>query len=85
MAVTAPEWLTRRGGGLKLASDGRTWYVLIGGEPQYAVVERPVQGKFGCLVKQVNSGKPFDCNSTAGSPHEAVAAGLEDLRKALGW
>jgi hypothetical protein len=85
MAVTAPEWLTRRGGSLKLASDDRTWYVLLDGEPNYAVVERPVAGKFGSLVKVVNSGRPVESTSTAASPEEAVAAGLEDLRKALGW
>ena len=85
MPVTAPEWLTRRGGSLKLASDRRTWYVLLGGEPLYAVVERPVAGKFGAYIKQVNSGKPIDSNSTAATPDDAVMAGLEDLRKALGW
>jgi hypothetical protein len=85
MAVTAPEWLTRRGGGLKLASDGRTWYVLLSGEPQYTVVERPVAGKFGAFVKHVNSGKPIDSTSIADTPEGAVVAGLEDLRKALGW
>jgi hypothetical protein len=85
MPVTAPEWLTRRDGGLKLASDGHTWYVLLGGEPQYALVERPVHGKFGCYIKQINSGKPLECNSTAATPTEAVTAGLEDLRMALGW
>jgi hypothetical protein len=85
MAVTAPEWLTRRGGSLKLASDGRTWYVLLSGDPQYAVVERPVAGKFGAYVKHVNSGKPINSTSTADSPEGAVVAGLEDLRQALGW
>jgi hypothetical protein len=85
MAVTAPEWLTRRSGSLKLASDRRTWYVLLSGEPQYTVVERPVAGRFGAFVKHANSGKPIESTSTAASPEEAVAAGLEDLRKALGW
>jgi hypothetical protein len=85
MAVTAPEWLTRRGGSLKLASDGRTWYVLLSGEPLYTVVERPVAGKFGTYVKHVNSGKPIDSISTADTPERAVMGGLEDLRKALGW
>ena len=85
MPVTAPEWLTRRGGSLKLASDRRTWYVLLSGEPQYAVVERPVADRFVAFVKQVNSGKPIESTSTAGSPEEAVRAGLEDLRKVLGW
>jgi hypothetical protein len=85
MAVTAPEWLTRRGGALKLASDGRTWYVLLSGEPQYAAVERPVAGRFGAFIKQVNSGKPIDSTSIADSPEGAVMAGLDDLRKSLGW
>jgi hypothetical protein len=85
MAVTAPEWLTRRGGSLKLASDGHSWFVMLSGEPLYAVVERPVAGKFGAYVKQANSGKPVESTSTAGTPQDAVMAGLEDLRKALGW
>jgi hypothetical protein len=85
MPVTAPEWLTRRGGALKQASDGRTWYVLLNGTPQYTVAERPVAGKLGSIIKYANSGKPIESSSVAATHDEAVAAGLEDLRKALGW
>ena len=42
--MTAPEWLTQRGGDLKLASDGRTWYFLLGGQPQYSLTAVPVAG-----------------------------------------
>ena len=40
--MTVPDWLTQRGGNLKLGSDGRTWYVLIGLQPQYSIVAVPV-------------------------------------------
>jgi hypothetical protein len=85
MPVIAPEWLTRRGGALKQASDGRTWYVLLNGTPLYTVTERPVEGKFGCIIKHSNSGKPIDSTSVAPAHDEAITAGLEELKKALGW
>lgn len=85
MAVTAPDWLTRHEGSLKLGPDGRTWYVLMGTEPQYALVPRPVAEKYGCYVKQTNNGKLIDSHSTGTTIDEALRGGLEDLRKALGW
>jgi hypothetical protein len=85
MNVNVPDWLKRHGGGLKPASDGRSWFVMVGGEPEYTIVERPVANKFGAFIKQTNSGKPIDSKSTGTTPAEAVAAGLEDLRAHLGW
>jgi hypothetical protein len=85
MNLTAPEWLTRHGGSIKLGTDGQTWFVVLGAKPQYALVPRPVGDKFGCYIKQTNSGKPIDTTTTAPSCDEALKGGLEDLRKALGW
>jgi hypothetical protein len=85
MTITAPDWLQRRGGSLKLASDSRTWFVMLGGAPNYSLTERPVADKFGCAVRQTNSGKPIDSPSTGTDRASAVTAALEDLRKYLGW
>jgi hypothetical protein len=83
--MTAPDWLTQRGGSLKLGSDGQTWYVFFDGRPEYSVVATPVAGKFGCAIRQTNSGKRIESQGTHAAMDEAIKAGLEDLRKALGW
>jgi hypothetical protein len=85
MALTAPEWLTKRGGSLRRGSDDRTWFVMLGGQPQYKLVPVPVRGKVGVAISQTINGKRIDSASTAANEEEAVRAGLEDLRKALGW
>jgi hypothetical protein len=83
--MTAPDWLTQRGGDLKLSSDGHTWYFLIGGKPQYSLVAVPVTGHFGCAIRQTINGKRIDSVAVAASEDDAVRGGLNDLRKALGW
>ena len=85
MALTAPEWLARHGGSLLPASDGRTWFVMLEGQPQYTLAPVPVQGQFGCSILQTINGRRVDSSATATSAEEALRAGLEDLRKALGW
>jgi hypothetical protein len=85
MTLTAPEWLTRHDGNVKLGSDGTTWYVLLGGKPQYALTPRPVGDKFGCHITQTNNGTPVADTTKPSSRDEALKEGLEDLRKALGW
>ena len=85
MAVTAPEWLTKRGGELRCSHDGHSCAVLLRGEPQYLVLEVPAGGKHGCHVKQSNNAKRLDSGATYQTPDDAVRGGLEDLRKALGW
>ena len=85
MAVTVPDWLKQRGGTLKLASDGQTWYVRLNPMLQYAVAPKPVADRFGCSIKQTNNGKTVDCQRAAATAEEAVAEGLEELRKYLGW
>jgi hypothetical protein len=83
--MTAPDWLMHRGGDLKLGSDGRTWYFLLGSQPQYSLAAVPVAGRFGCAVRQTINGKRIDSAGVYATAEEAVGGGLEDLRKALGW
>ena len=83
--MTAPDWLTQRGGSLKLGSDGQRWYVTFAGQPNYSLVAVPVAGKFGCGIRQTINGKRIDCQGTFASKDDAIKGGLEDLRKSLGW
>jgi hypothetical protein len=83
--MTAPDWLTQRGGTLKLGSDGATWYVLFAGQPNYSLAVTPVGGKFGCVIRQTNNGARIESAATFGSADEAIRGGMGDLRKALGW
>ena len=85
MALLRPDWLTRRGGDLKLSSDGYTWLVMFDRGPQYALEPVPVQGKFGCVIKQTINGKRLDKGGVYPTADDAVRGGLEDLRQALGW
>ncbi len=83
--MTAPDWLVQRGGDLKLASDGRTWYFLVGGQPQYSLVAVPVGGRYGCAIRQTINGKRIESQGIYATADEAIGGGLDDLRKALGW
>ena len=83
--MTAPDWLTQRGGSLKLGSDGKTWFVVFAGQPNYSLIEVPVAGKSGCAIRQTINGKRIDCAGIFASKDEAISGGLDELRKALGW
>lgn len=83
--MTTPDWLTRRGGKLKQASDGLTWFVLFAEQPQYALTVVPVGGTFGCAIRQTINGRRLDSPGSQPSREAALSAGLEDLRKTLGW
>jgi hypothetical protein len=83
--MTPPDWLTQRGGSLKLGSDGQKWYVLFAGQPNYSLIAVPVAGKFGCTIRQTINGGRIESAGIAPSKEEAIKAGLDDLRKALGW
>jgi hypothetical protein len=85
MVVTAPDWLTQRGGTLKLGPDGNTWFALIDNEPQYRLVPIPAAGKYSCHVVQTINGKRLDKGSFYPTVDDAIRGGLEDLRQALGW
>jgi hypothetical protein len=83
--MTAPDWLTQRGGTLKLDSDRATWYVLFAGQPSYSLVVVPVDGKFGCVVRQANNGARIECAGQFATLDDAIRGGLDNLRKSLGW
>lgn len=83
--MTAPPWLTQRGGELKLGSDRSTWYVVFDKKPHYGLVSVPAGSTFGCVIKQTENGTRIDSPGTHPTAEAAVAGGLEDLRKALGW
>lgn len=85
MSMSAPDWLARRSGSLKLGSDGQTWYVLIDHEPQYSLTAVPVMGQFGCDIRQTNNGRRIESKGVHPSLGAAIQAGLDNLRKALGW
>jgi hypothetical protein len=85
MALTSPDWLAQRRGGLREAADRHSWFVLFGDEPHYRLTPVPVAGKYGCHIVQTNNGRHLDSKGTFPSTEEAVRGGLEDLRKALGW
>ena len=83
--MTTPEWLTRHGGELRPGPVGTSWFAYFDGQPQYALTPVPAGGKHACQVTQTINGKRLDGGSTHATEAEAMQAGLDDLRKALGW
>src|SRR4051794_2197444 len=86
MSVTTPDWLTHRDGALRLGHDGRTWLLLLGGEPHYKLTPAPAGGRHECIVVQTVNGKRLDKGggqyARAG---EALRGGLGGWRAARGW
>ena len=85
MALTTPEWLTKRGCGLRPNPDGVSWSVLFDAEPQYLLTPVPAAGGYNCKVLQTINGNRLDRGEVYPSADDALRGGLEDLRKALGW
>jgi hypothetical protein len=85
MAVATPDWLTKHGGEVRASKDLRRYVVYFAKEPQYVVEVVPASGKFGTRVMQTINGRRVESNNVFPSVDEAVAGGLEDLRKHLGW
>ena len=85
MAITAPDWLVKRGGSLELGAYGGVWFVMFQGGPQYKLAPLPVAGKYGCAITQTINGKPIPSTTRADTADAAIQGGLEDLRQALGW
>ena len=83
--MTVPDWLTQRGGSLKLGSDGKTWFVIFAGQPNYSLVASPVAGHLGCTIRQTINGQRIESAVKFATKDEAIHGGLEDLRRALGW
>lgn len=85
MALQPPEWFTRRGGKLVLGSDHATWFAILAQQWEYSLNLVPVQGKFACVIRQANNGRQVAVSTAVASADEALQAGMEELRKALGW
>lgn len=85
MVLLPPDWLTHRGGTLRLCPDGQSWAVLLDNQPQYLVRPIPAEGKFASFVEQTISGSRLYGKTVYSSTDEALRGGLEDLRKLLGW
>ena len=85
MPIAAPDWLTQRGGGLRLSHDGRTWLVLLNGSPQYALTASPAAGKYSCTIVQTINSQRLDKGATYSTAQDAVRGGLEELRVHIGW
>ncbi len=81
----APEWLKRHGGVVRKGYAGNAWFVDFAGQPQYRLVPVPVDGKYACDITQTINGKRIPSSSRADTAENAIAAGLGDLGKALGW
>ena len=79
------ERLADRGGALELSTDRQTWFVLFDEGPQYALKPFPLEGKFGCAIKQTINGQRLDGAQRYATADDALRGGLEDLRKTLGW
>jgi hypothetical protein len=83
--LTSPAWLASHGGDLRRGTDGQTWYLTLGDQPQYALTAVPVAGQFGCAIRQTINGRRIESASRAATAEDAMQAGLEDLRQNLGW
>ena len=83
--MTTPDWLARRGGALRPGPLGNARFVMIDGEPQYALTPTPAEGKHSCRVTQTINGKRLDSGGIYATEADAIQAGLEDLRKTVGW
>jgi hypothetical protein len=85
MAVSTPEWLARHEGSLRACPDQTSWVVVFDHQPQYVLRPVPAAGKYSCDVIQSINGRRQDSGGIYPSAEEALKAGLEDLRKVLGW
>lgn len=85
MTPQLPDWLARRGSRLLLGSDRATWYAILAQQWEYSLAVVPVQGKFACVVRQANNGRQVAVSAAVATSDQALQAGLEELRKALGW
>jgi hypothetical protein len=83
--MAPPDWLSRRNGALRLASDGRTWVLYFDGAPQYKLVPTPADGRFSCVLAQMDNGKRIDKGALCASADDALRGGLDELRAFLGW
>jgi hypothetical protein len=83
--MTAPDWLTARGGGLAPGLSDNVWLVTLDGHPQWRLDELPARGRFTCAVIQTNNGRRLDGGKAYPTQEAALTGGLEELRAHLGW
>ena len=83
--TVTPDWLTKRSGELRRGVDELTWLVLLSGSALYRLAVVPAQGKFTCVVNKAVSGRRIDKGTESPTADAALAAGLDELRQALGW
>lgn len=82
----APEWLSKRDGGLAPGIRQHILFVTVSKKPHYRLETRPAKGQFACYVSQTENGKLID-DAAAVYPtaDAAFAGGLERLKQKLGW
>lgn len=85
MIPSVPDWLSSHGGKLRPGIDGRSVAVMLDGRPEYALTVVPAGGAHGCDVAQTVNGARLGDAGVHPSPSAALAAGLEVLRRSLGW
>jgi hypothetical protein len=85
MAVTTPEWLAKHNGSIQECPDGNSWAVIFDNQPQYVLRPYPAGGRYSCDVMQSINGRHVGSGAIYDSADQALAGGLEDLRKILGW
>ena len=85
MDLEVPPWLAIHDGNVVGDVDSHRWLVLFRNEPQYRVDIHPAGGKFAADVVQSNNGRRVAATTNYPSEMEAAMAGLEELRKLLGW
>ncbi|MSR30976.1 MAG: hypothetical protein EXR99_05660 [Gemmataceae bacterium] len=85
MGITTPDWLSKRNAKLEASKDGQSWLVFFGSELAYVVALAPAKGKFTTKVMETINGKQIPQAEVFENAEDAVRAGLEKLRGALGW
>jgi hypothetical protein len=83
--ITAPDWLSLRGGQIRAGVSANTWLILLSSMQEYAAVVTPAAGKFTCAVTQRNNGKRLDKGTVYPTAEAALQGGLDELKQALGW
>lgn len=83
--MSTPDWITNRNGDLALAPDRKTWLLRLNGSPMYKLTPVPAGGRFGCAITKAVNGKRLDGGTVYPTPDEALAGGLTQLQKILGW
>jgi len=82
--MNTPDWLTQRDRTLKLGSDGKTWFALFAGQPNYSLVAVPVAGKFGCAIRRRSTASHRMCGGCLAAKTTRSAAGLTNCARRWG-